>query len=60
MSDKTRFTMTVEVKPGPAPAINLLRSALKCLLRHFGIVVLSVRELEPTGKPEPETSKKGD
>ena len=52
------FRLTLTPTPGEVPAVNRLRSALKVLLRSFGLRALEVVELPPETK-EANPKKKG-
>jgi hypothetical protein len=43
--EKPTYRLTVTMMPGSVPAINRLRSALKTLLRAFGVRCISIEEL---------------
>ncbi len=49
MNDKEKYRLTLQALPSNVPAINRLRSALKSLLRTFGLRCLVVEDL--TEKP---------
>jgi hypothetical protein len=50
-NSRERWVFTIEPLPSDTPAVNRVRSALKVLLRRFGLKATAVREAPPDEPP---------